>query len=252
MMSFPHGYFLSIAEMIYSAYLFDIEMYSPLVEFILGLRVHSLVPNLFSYFISWDHGIILPEKLQKYGFKTNLVLFNCGIQFTLFAIFFIFYWLLYALMKVSVIEKNVVLIFEYFRYGIFIRLLVQSYLELLYACVIGVKFRDFSSGIQILNFIMCLIFLVLGKKAIIILSVFFAAFVLVKADKLKEEEILVRFKKKFLVFFDEFNEESVVMNLFYVFYMIRRIVLASMIFLEFHKFLQIIISAVMSLSVKCM
>ena len=242
--------FLSIAEMIYSAYLFDFEMYLPLVEFILGLRVHSLVPNLFNYFISWDQGIVLPEKLQKYGFKTNLVLFNCGIQFTLFVTFFIFYWLLFALMRISVIEKNVAMIFEYFRFGVFIRLMIQSYLELLYASVIGIKFRDFSSGIQIFNFIICLIFLVLANQAFIILSAFSAVFILVKANKLKEEAIKARFRKKYLDFFDEFKENSIVMNLFYVIYMIRRIILAMLIFLDFHKFLQIIVSAVMSLSVK--
>jgi hypothetical protein len=242
--------FLNIAEMIYSVYFFNMEIYSPLVEFLLGLRVHSSAPNIFKYIIASDLGIKLPKKYQKYGFKTNLLLLNCGIQFTFFLSFLAAFLVLFCLSKVNKFKNTVNPIYSYFKFGAFLRLLVQSYFDLLLACFAGLNFHDFSNFLQIFNFLFCLGLLVRFIQVFLVFSVFGAFLILRKWRRINDEEEKKAFKEKFSVVFAEFDDGPSAFYLFYLIYIVRRLVIVGMIQFELDQFIQLIVSATFSITVK--
>ena len=149
--------FLNIAEMLYSVYFFKVELYSPFIELILGLRVHSSMPNLFSLIIPESLGISLPANYQKYGFKTNLILLNCGIQLSMLLIFFFIFLISLIFKKLNIMPKISALLVSHFRYGIFLRLMIQSYFDLLLASYVGIAYGNLSESTQIFNFVVCII-----------------------------------------------------------------------------------------------
>ena len=242
--------FLNTAEMLYAVYFYNVDLYSPFTEFILGLRVHSSMPNLFKLFLHEHHGINLPEKFHKYGFKTNLIFLNCGIQISM-TIFFIFILLvLLCLNKIKKIEKIISKVLIFFKFGIFLRLLVQSYFDALTSCYIGLKFNDFSTFVQIFNFTICLLVSVFYIQIFLLGSVFAAVFILKKFNTVKDDvERLEVFKSRFSIIFVEFKDGTSGLYLFYLIYMIRRIFILLMIAFEVNQFLQLVISAIMALSV---
>ena len=79
--------FMNTAELFYSLYLFNIEIYPVLSGFLIGMRVESSLPNIFTYFISSSQGVKIPDKYQAYGYKSNLVVLNVGVRFSVLILF---------------------------------------------------------------------------------------------------------------------------------------------------------------------
>ena len=81
--------FMNTAELFYSLYLFNIEIYPVLSGFLIGMRVESSLPNIFTYFINSSQGVKIPEKYQEYGYKSNLVMLNVGVRFSVLILFIV-------------------------------------------------------------------------------------------------------------------------------------------------------------------
>lgn len=152
--------FLNVAEMFYSVLFFDMEIYPSLNEFLIGLRIHSKVPNFFQLIVNEDNGVKLPEIYNKYGFKTNLIFINCGVQFTFLFTFFGLFTLLIFLNKIKIIKAKLESVLNHFKYSVFLRIWVQSYFDVLNASRLGIKYSTFDNITQIANFLFCIMLIV--------------------------------------------------------------------------------------------
>ena len=104
--------FMNTAELFYSLYLFNIEIYPVLSGFLIGMRVESSLPNVFTYFISPSQGVTISDQYQAYGFKTNLVMLNVGVRFSVLILFILIGLLLRILSTYWKISRNPTRIIE--------------------------------------------------------------------------------------------------------------------------------------------
>ena len=151
--------FLNTAEIFYSVYLFNLNLNPILSEFLLGYRVQSYIPNIFEYMINKKNGVILPKKLKKFGYESNLVLINLGPQLQTLA-FFLFIWVLFCILSKMVKNKIVNRIKEKFKFNIFLRLWIQIFLESILACYFSIFYTKLENITQIVDFSFSVLLLV--------------------------------------------------------------------------------------------
>ena len=152
--------FMSTAELYYSAYLINEEIYPVLSEFLVGMRVESSMPNIFSYFISENKGSAMPEKQGNYGYKTNLLTLNVGVRFSALAIFLAIGFTLGLLSKNTWFNLKFNGLMGMFKYGVFLRFWVQLFLEILMASSLGMSYYSFTSTVQAIDFIVACLLMV--------------------------------------------------------------------------------------------
>ena len=154
--------FLNTAEILYSAYLLGVDMPLVLSEFLIGLRngVLSNFPNAFKYFINSDQGVPLNSKLQTYGYTSNLMILNAGPYMTVlsFALLMLILCLLVGLKPWC--KNRLSKVIKYYRYGFFLRFWIQTFLEILTCCCIGIKYSKFENTTQVVDFCFCIVFIV--------------------------------------------------------------------------------------------
>ena len=154
--------FMNTAELFYSAYLFNMEIYPVFSEFLLGMRIESSLPNVFSYFISENKGSQMPEKYSAYGYKTNLLLLNGGVRFSVLLIFLIGGLLLVILKTSQKLEQFLKPLINMFKYGVFMRFWVQLFFELLVASILGLGHYNFSTAIQYIDLLITTLLFVIS------------------------------------------------------------------------------------------
>ena len=93
--------FLNTAEMFYVVCLFNLDLYPVLSEFLAGMRIQSKFPNIYSYLFDESNGISMGSKYEKFGYSTNLILRNIGVQFTMLTITFFIFIIIELLNKVA-------------------------------------------------------------------------------------------------------------------------------------------------------
>ena len=154
--------FLNTAEILYSAYLLGVDMPLVLSEFLIGLRngVLSNFPNAFKYFINSDQGVPLNSKLQTYGYTSNLMILNAGPYMTVlsFAIIMLILCLLIGLKPWC--KTKLKRVIKYYRYGFFLRFWIQTFLEILTCCCIGIKYSKLENTTQIVDYCLGVVFIV--------------------------------------------------------------------------------------------
>ena len=155
--------FMSTAELFYSAYLINTEIYPVLSEFLVGMRIESSMPNIFSYFISENKGSAMPEKQGNYGYKTNLLTLNVGVRFSVLAIFIIIGFTLNVLTKNPWLSSKFNGMLDMFKYGVFLRFWVQLFFEILMASSLGMSYYNFTSAVQSFDFILACLLMVRTK-----------------------------------------------------------------------------------------
>ena len=148
-------HFVNNAEIYYYVILYDGDLDPELVAFISELRVISNIPNIYSYAIDETQGVQISGDIKNYWNDTNLIFLNSGVNLTILSTFLITVLLLYG-MKITgnnwlkvIAQKGL----EYFKYGAFTRLWIQSYMELCMSCLLGVVYVQFDSITQIFNFV---------------------------------------------------------------------------------------------------
>jgi hypothetical protein len=220
--------FLNTAEMFFTVYFFDHTMYEPLSAFLIELRVQSKIPNLFGYFVHEHQGVPLPAKYRRFGFKTNLLMLNCGIQFMFLCVFFALFILLliiHRFLKHEFLET----ILQKFKFSVFLRIWIQSYYELLHASTVGLKYNTFDSIVQIIDAILSFFIIVFFNQALEIFALYFILLIIWKRKKISDLEQIKIFKIKFATFFEEFKDTDLKVWFFYFLFVIRRLLLVCLI-----------------------
>ena len=137
--------FMNTAELFYSAYLYNIELYPVLSEFLIGMRVESSLPNLFSYLVSEEMGSPLPSKYKNYGYATNILMLNTGVRLTV--IFFaILLQISLSLLSINPwLKSKLAPVNKSFKYGIYLRFWIQLFFEFLTSISLGIPHYDLTS-----------------------------------------------------------------------------------------------------------
>ena len=154
--------FMNTAELFYSLYLFNIELYPVLSGFLIGMRVESSLPNVFTYFISPSQGVTISDQYQEYGFKTNLVMLNVGVRFSVLILFILIGLLLRILSTIGKDQGILQELLKLFKYGVFLRFWVQLFFELLTASIIGMRYYDLNTTTQCIDLIVAFFILVIN------------------------------------------------------------------------------------------
>ena len=154
--------FMNTAEMFYSLYLFNIELYPVLSGFLIGMRVESSLPNIFTYVISSSQGVKIPDKYQAYGYKSNLVVLNVGVRFSVLILFIVIGIVLRVVSIYESYQESLGYLLKLFKYGVFLRFWVQLFFELLVASIIGMKYYDLDTTAQCIDLIVAFFILVIN------------------------------------------------------------------------------------------
>lgn len=240
--------FLNTAEMFYAIIFFDLELYPPFREFLMGIRVQSKLPNIVKLIFTEQNGVVLSENYKKYGFNTNLVYINCGMQFTFLIIFFVLWLIIKTLSYVSKLKSLINPILSYFQYSVFLRIWVQSYFDIMHASRVAIAHSTFKDGTQTINFCLSIILIVIFMK---VLQLFGFVLLIHSISKLsrKNEEEAEKYRKSFATFYEDFKNTGPEIHLFYVLFIARRIILVFLSQFGTDNLIQIIVSIVLALTV---
>jgi Concanavalin A-like lectin/glucanases superfamily len=155
--------FINTAEIFYSTVLFNLDLDPTLSGFLEGMKIESKLPNIFSYIIDKSNGVSIPEKYIRYGYSTNLLSLNAGVHLTILLILMTTGLILFLLSISTLLNKKLKPFLEMFKYSVFLRFWVQTYLDLLIASAVGIRYSKFENLIQILDSVLCAFVLVRDK-----------------------------------------------------------------------------------------
>ena len=113
--------FMNTAEILYSVYLFNIDLYPALTGFLLNLNPTTSIPNIYTFIVDASQSAEIPVKYNKYGYNSNLLVLNAGTESTTITIILSFFIIVSLLSCSSWIKKKLTRLLQYFKYGIFLR-----------------------------------------------------------------------------------------------------------------------------------
>ena len=180
-----------------------------------------MVPNMFGYLLNESDYKIKDSQFVNFGFTSSSIFFNCGSMITigvaLFALLFVS--LLAKLLlfitpcKLSSLRSKLESFVQSFKYGRFIRYLIQAYLDLLASAFISLILFKTDTAIDVMNIIVSIILLII----LAVSPVFF-----LKITKQKNENNGLM--SLYGTLFSEFsNTQNLSSSLFYFFFFLRRL-----------------------------
>ena len=186
-----------------------------------GLKKFNMVPNMFGYLLNESDYKIKDSQFVNFGFTSSSIFFNCGSMITigvaLFALLFVS--LLAKLLlfitpcKLSSLRSKLESFVQSFKYGRFIRYLIQAYLDLLASAFISLILFKTDTAIDVMNIIVSIILLII----LAVSPVFF-----LKITKQKNENNGLM--SLYGTLFSEFsNTQNLSSSLFYFFFFLRRL-----------------------------
>ena len=211
--------FFNSVEMIYTVYLFDNELNPVLSEFLIGIKVIDFIPTPLSLLISEDVGGKTSEKMKNFGFRTSLafVYLDAHIMgFFLTSIAMIVLSLISSSCKLKLQKK--------LKFGFYLRFWLQSYFELMVASTFGLVFSDKSEDIDKFDYFFCIMILIIQ-----VLMTLFFIYLLHKRGLLQNEDQSSEFLFKYSTFFDLLNDTGIGNRLFYLIFILRRVILIAII-----------------------
>jgi Concanavalin A-like lectin/glucanases superfamily len=152
--------FMNTAEIFYSTTLFNLNFDPILSEFLIGMRIQSKIPKIFSYIIPEEEGWTMSTKYIKYGYPTNLFLLNTGSQLCFLFLLLLLAFGIFILSKKEFFKKLLKPIVPIFRYGVFLRFWVQTFLEILLSISVSIKYTQLKNTVQIVDFVLSIFALV--------------------------------------------------------------------------------------------
>lgn len=215
--------FLNTAEMYYAVYLMNITLNKVLEDFLIGLRVQDMLPNVYFYTVSEDEGVEMPEKFKKLGFKSNLLLINGGGQLTSLTIIVVLLIFILFFSRFNSMKSKLEKFRQYFKFKVFLRFWLQTYFELAILSTFGLSFNEFANPTQIADAIICFIVIVMITQFIQTFMILFMIYILLKRRMITDENTIKEFESKYGTFFDEFKATGIIMWMFYVLYIFRRV-----------------------------
>ena len=230
---------------------FKLNIDETLTQFLDNLLSSSYIPNIFTYIIKSTEGVQLTGNLNSFGYSTSLFIINSGGNISIiifFAIFTIFVYLLKRLKNLK-LKKIIHWIVPYFKYKAFLRLYLQTCLEFSLNSSIGLYYNQFSDKILIFDFSLCCFIIVRKNIDRRNFFFFFFIYIIIKRLKIQDQGEIEDFLKAYGTVFEEFKEEKITDWMFYLLFVLRRIMLAvSVIFIDY-PILQISLTAIFSLTV---
>ena len=155
--------FLNSAQIYSYVVLYQVNLDPALVSFLVQINAISQLPNPIAYIISTDQGVQLTGRMNDFGNNPNLLLLNSGVTLTIFALCILgkLGTYLLRLIRISWFKPIAEKIEEYFRYGVFSRLWIQSCLEIFINSLVGIFYTELGNNIQIFDFVLCWVMLVI-------------------------------------------------------------------------------------------
>jgi hypothetical protein len=214
--------------------------------FLSQMQPNSLITNPFSYLIDSNQGAQIQGHLSSAGYSTNLILLNSGLKVSaLLLILLSLIIVAYAKFTgIRVIKSIVLKIILHFKFNVFMSYFLQTVFELSINSVIGIMFSELKTTIQVIDYIICCVILVL-----LTVCTLFMILVVIKKSKIGSEEGSKLINKSCGVFFEEFKDNSTSTRLFYVIFVIRRISIVLCILFVNSIIIQLAVSFCFALSV---
>jgi hypothetical protein len=152
--------FLNAAEIYTYVLLYNTQLHPLLTTVLSSLQVNSAIPNIFSYFISSDQGNPIPVQFNNFSEVSDLIFLNSGSLLTLL-LGLIAFWILIKCIpsiKLKFIKNKIEILKTNYKYQVFLRYYLQSYLELSLNSTIAIMNYQFKTYINAINTgIACLI-----------------------------------------------------------------------------------------------
>ena len=153
--------FLNSAEIYAIIYMYGIPFHPVLTQFLATLRPQKFFPNLFKDSIDETKGVKLNENYSNYGLSTNFLLVNSGISFFILSLFLgIFLFLRILGFFSRFLKEQIKKLDGYFKYSIFLRFFLQTYLEISFNSIVELYYNTFNTGLLIVDGIIALMFIV--------------------------------------------------------------------------------------------
>ena len=170
--------FISAIQLLVFIYLTNIPLSNRAKGFLIGLKKYNPFPNLFEYLGVYQGKTHQFARAVDLGFATNSVLLNVGNLLSLFLCLIGIYCVFRIVLRVTTVkslQENKVRKYmrefcEKYKYGFFIRFLIQAYIEFFVASLITVYSSDLTDLSQAYNFYLAIIFLVLSIQFLLVLT----------------------------------------------------------------------------------
>ena len=243
--------FLNSAQIYSYIALYQIEADKELIEFLMSLNVNSMLPNVPQLYINQNNGTIMNERFSNFGYSTNLVLINSGVNLSILIVLLITLALVYALtfIKIKWTQKKLNQLKEKFKFAVFLRFWIQSYFDFLFNSAIGLVFMDPSSFLGLVDIALCSLIIVIFMQLAEIAFTLILPYILIKRSKITDRVFLLQFEKLFSTIFDEFCGEPLSSSLYYLMFIFRRVFLTLCILYISDPLVQLVVSAVFCLIV---
>ena len=154
--------FLYVIEIYSYIAMYQVDIDPVLTAFLASLDVNSDIPSLFSFILSPSDGVQLSGKLNDFGYTTNLLLLNSGLNLTVFLIFCVCFVFFYFFPKINNtrIDKIIGWMLKQFMFAGFFRLWVETCLEIMFGSIVGIYYSELANKTQIIDYIICWIMIV--------------------------------------------------------------------------------------------
>ena len=218
-----------------------------------GLKKFNMIPNIFEYILDDSQYTISTQKYKNFGYSSSIFLFNVGSWITTGLAFLLVFFLCSLCLKFSHVKpfsyegvnKKLKSIEQSFKYGKFIRFMIQTYLEFLAASFIGLQEFNTSTRLDIANIIICIMVIIL-----LLISPFVflrITYIYGQVEPNKKEGLA----DVYSALFSEFSKEnSQSASIFYCVFLLRRFLFLLFLLLIPNEFiLQLCLNFALSLSV---
>ncbi|CAG9314446.1 unnamed protein product [Blepharisma stoltei] len=230
----------------YIAYLglTKIPMTDSFYAFVTSMNGSYYLPNLFEYFIDKSQGTAPYTQAIKYGYDTDLFLINVGSAITALGAIVASLPVVYFLSNCSqrYLAKKLAGILKNYKWSVFVRFWIQSYLDFTAAALIGLLNFSFGNMTQATNTIICLV--VFSFASVSPLLFFMLSYK--NLPKIQERE--KGFEKLWSSFFYEFkNDQGLMSTQYYSLFFGRRFIyIMNLALLNDYPASQVTISTVLS------
>ncbi|CAG9321670.1 unnamed protein product [Blepharisma stoltei] len=221
-----------------------IPLSSSLYSFLNSLNSYDVIPNLYEILAPESDGKTPYKEAKEFGYKTDLILLNAGNLLTVFSAIMAVYPAIIFFSQCSNkwFGKMFTGILKHYKYSVFLRFWIQSYLDIGAPAVIGLLIFSYNNETQIVNAVICIsLCMYIFATPVVLIYILYA-------NKYQIIKRKIPFLKKFDSLFYEFKPNQGMMSYqFYTLFFIRRLIyMSSLIFLSDIPIYQGLINIVLS------
>jgi hypothetical protein len=224
--------FLNSIQFIVYLRLVDVALPARFNSLVTALRKVTRIFSMFDYFLDESDLQKLPPRLYEFGFRSYLIFFNVGHWITILIfllgtnfLVFLYFLVLGRRCRIGFIQKIMLKMKQKFKYNSYIRFLIQSYLDIGIASVIGLQYIKVSSPVEIVSYSICVV-LSLSVLLVPILGLF-----LMNSHKEEIAQGSEEINEKYgSLFYEVSNDKSLLASFYYFFFFSRRLAFMLIIF----------------------